>query len=144
MLSEVCRYDPPVTPGKMRQDAKQVRIGRSIVNQQELPILISLRQNGLDRVFEAFHGRIEYGRDDADQWPRSEHARLITHQMQILLARPMLLEPLLVFGCRMLSLLSAKFSPNVFREYGWEAIRREKNLTNSGLRGLAQPSPFFS
>src|SRR5215471_20572331 len=110
MRSKARRYDPPVARGKMRQDAKQVRVGRSIVNQQELPILISLRQNRLDGFFQPFHRRIEHGCDDADQWPRSEHARLITHKMQILRARPMLLKPVLVFGSRMLSLLSTKFS----------------------------------
>src|SRR5262249_48759869 len=120
------------------------RIGRSIVNQHELPILISLRQNRLDRFFESFHRRIEHRHDEADQWPRSEHARLITHQMQITRARPMLLKPVLVFGGRMLSLLSPKFSPDVFRECCRETIRCEKSLTNPALRGFAQPSPFLS
>ena len=144
MLSEACRYDPPVAPGKVRQDAEQVRVGRSIVNQQELPIFIRLRQNRLDGFFEPFHRRIEHGREDADQWPRSERARLIAHPLQILRACAVLLEPVLVFGCWAPSVLSKKFSPDFFRECGRETIRREQYLTNPALRGLAQPSPFLS
>src|SRR6266481_6621379 len=144
MRSEACRYDPPVAPGKVRQDAEQVRVGRSIVNQQELPIFIRLRQNRLDGFFEPFHRRIEHGREDADQWPRSERARLIAHPLQILCACAVLLEPLLVFGGQILLPFRVKFPPDFFSQSRRETIRREEYLANPALRGLAQPSSFLS
>ena len=86
--------------------------------------------------------RIKNWRNNTDERPRAERARLIPHLLQLPRAGTTLLEPLLVFAgwnrappCFPVAL---KVFPDFFRQLFRNAIRREEHLTNSTLWGFAQ------
>src|SRR5712671_6900514 len=90
--------NPPVTRSQGRQSAQQVSGCRSIVDQQQLPIFISLREDRVHSLAQPRNRWVEYGRQYADERLRKESAGLMAHRGQLLRTRAMLLEPPLVFA----------------------------------------------
>src|SRR6266705_1035591 len=76
--------NPPVTRSQGRQSAQQVGGSRSIVDQQQLPIFISLRKHRVHSLAQPRNRSVEYGRQYADERLRKESARLMAHRGQLL------------------------------------------------------------
>src|SRR5215211_5395145 len=90
--------NPTITRKKGRQTAQQIGGSRSIVDQQQLPLFISLCKHRVHSLAQPRNGSVEYRRQYADQRLRKESARLMAHRGQLLRTCAMLLEPLLVFA----------------------------------------------
>src|SRR5215211_2365542 len=93
--------NPPVTRSQGRQSAQQIGGSRSIIDQQQLPIFISLRNDRGYSLAQPRNRSVEHRREYADERLRKESARLMTHRYQLFRTRAMPLEPSLVFArCR--------------------------------------------
>src|SRR6266496_2222869 len=147
MAFEPNETNPLVTCVQGRQRMQDIGGGRSIINQQKLPIVVNLPQHGLHSLAEPRNRSVEYRGEYADERSRSESVHLMAHRGQLPGTRAMLLEPPLVFAWFTKSWarppLPTEHFPDCFRQFFESPIRREQHLTHPTLRGLAQTSPLF-
>src|SRR4051812_10214846 len=134
--------NPPVTRGDARQSAHQVGGSRSIVDQQQLPIVINLRKHRIHSLAEPWNWSIEHGRHYADERLRNESASFNAHVLQLLRTRAMMLKPLLIFALSnrvpRCPLLLVKLSPNCLHRFFQNPIWREEYLANPAFGGFTQ------
>src|SRR6476469_10914724 len=139
--------NPPVTRSHARQSAQQVGGSRSIVDQQQFPILIDLLKHRSHSFAQPRNWRIKHGRQYADERLRNESARLNAHALQLLRTRAMMLKPLLIFALYnrvpKRPLLLVKLSPNCLYRFFQNPIGREEHLANPAFGGFAKRASLF-
>ena len=69
-----------------------------IIDQDQLPLFVSLGEHRLDAFPQPSDRRVKDRRDDTNEWLGRESKRLLSHSVQVAYSRAVALEPFMIFA----------------------------------------------